>query len=678
MRETYFENKDDNIMKIKNFARNLTAGLMAGAFVFTSVGISSPSFASSDTVKSNSSINVQSSSTKLALPMKSKSYRVSSHYGGRCAPVLGAGFFHGATDMAAKDGNPLYAALDGKVHSVVKGSSTSTGTLRIDHGTYKGKKLLISYGHMWNPTKYVKVGQKVKRGQKIAEVGSSGVSNGPHLHLALKYGTAWIDPVPFYKANGADLYSGATSVVKNTNPKTCNMYVSADMGLKKAAGITSDTIKVLKRNDQISVNTGPSRGGFMYVTHKKTGKKGFLLANTINPKKSTAPKLPSLRTVTKNVRYTPKVNQNVRSYPSTAIGKSGILDTLKKGEYVTTTGRRTSSNTYYEVKTSVGTGWIARSVLIKAPSSVKNTYKTSKNYYYSPKYSSTTIYSYPSTSSSIYKTTKKIYKSSKVTSTGRAISGWKEVKYGSKTYWAKTSTIKRTTANLPKLSNSTLKNKYYKAKYTSSMMNYPSTSTVKGWKIKTLKKYSKVKMTGKRYGTTWYQVKSGSTTGWVQKSRFYRTTANLPKLSSSTLKNKYYKAKYTSSMMNYPSTSTTKGWKIKTLKKYSKVKMTGKRYGTTWYQVKSGSTTGWVQKSRFYRTTANLPKMSKTTKNRTYKAKSNQRMMNYPSSSNTKGWKIKTIKKYWKVKTTGKRYGSWYQVKSGSTTGYVYIKNFRR
>lgn len=599
MRETYFENKDDNIMKIKNFARNLTAGLMAGAFVFTSVGISSPSFASSDTVKSNSSINVQSSSTKLALPMKSKSYRVSSHYGGRCAPVLGAGFFHGATDMAAKDGNPLYAALDGKVHSVVKGSSTSTGTLRIDHGTYKGKKLLISYGHMWNPTKYVKVGQKVKRGQKIAEVGSSGVSNGPHLHLALKYGTAWIDPVPFYKANGADLYSGATSVAKNTNPKTCNMYVSADMGLKKAAGITSDTIKVLKRNDQISVNTGPSRGGFMYVTHKKTGKKGFLLANTINPKKSTAPKLPSLRTVTKNVRYTPRVNQHLRSYPSTAIGKSGILDTLKKGEYVTTTGRRTASNTYYEVKSSVGTGWIARSVLIKAPSSVKNTYKTSKNYYYTPKYSSMILYTYPSTSSSIYKKTRKIYKNYKMISTGYAISGWKEVKYGSTKYWAQTSKIKRTTANFPKISSSTLKNKYYKAKYTSSMMNYPSTSTSKGWKIKTLKKYSKVKMTGKRYGTTWYQVKSGSTTGWVQKSRFYRTTANLPKLSN-------------------------------------------------------------------------------TTKNRTYKAKSNQRMMNYPSSSNTKGWKIKTIKKYWSVKTTGKRYGNWYQVKSSSTKGWVYIKNFRR
>lgn len=594
-------------MKIKNLVRNITSGVIASSFVFVSVGISSPAFSveedgsqpvSTEKFDTAKSINVQSSSAKLSLPMKSKSYRISSHYGGRCAPVIGATFFHGATDMAAPDGTPLYATLDGKVDSVVKGSSTTTGTLRIDHGTYKGKKLLISYGHMWDPTKYVKVGQKVKRGQKIAEVGSSGPATGPHLHLALKYGTEWIDPVPFFKKNGTDLYSGATSVVKNNSPKTCNMYVSADMGLKKLAGITSDTIKVLKRNDSIVVTTGPSRGGFMYVTDKKTGKKGFLLANTINPKKSTAPKLPSLSTVTKNVRYTPKVNQNLRSYPSTALGASGILDTLQKGEYVTTTGRRTASNTYYEVKASVGTGWIARSILISAPSAVKNTYKTSKNYYYTPKNSSMTLYSYPSTSSSIYKTTKKIYKNSKMISTGSAISGWKEVKYGSTKYWAQTSQINRTTANLPKLTKAT-KGKYYKAKSTQSMMNYPSSSTSQGWKIKTLKKNSKVVLTGKRYGG-WIQAKSGSTTGWIILSKFSRTTANLPKISNSTLKNKYYKAKYTSSMMNYPSSSNTKGWKIKTVKKNWKVKTTGKRYGS-WYQVKSGSTKGYVYIKNFRR-----------------------------------------------------------------------------
>lgn len=268
-------------MKMKNIVRNITAGFIAAGFVVTSAGLSNPAFAAdgdsvnSNEISINSNIKTQATSTKMGLPMKKKSYRVTSHFGGRCAPVIGASFFHGAVDMAAPDGTPLYAALDGKVDSVVKGSSTTTGTLRINHGTYKGKKLLVSYGHMWNPTKYVKVGQKVKKGQKISEVGSSGVSTGPHLHLAMKYGTQWIDPVPFFKTNGADIHANATSVRADSSKKTCNMYVSADMGLKKSAGITSDTVKVLKRNDQISVNTGPSRGGFMYVTDKKTEKKRF-------------------------------------------------------------------------------------------------------------------------------------------------------------------------------------------------------------------------------------------------------------------------------------------------------------------------------------------------------------------------------------------------------------------
>lgn len=742
-------------MKIKHMAKNALMGVIALSVVSTGVGLSQPSFAASakSTSTQTAKVSTQAASLNMALPMKSKAYRVSSHYGTRCAPVMGSAFFHGATDMAAPDGTPLYAMLDGKIDSIVQGSATTTGTIRVDHGTVNGKKLLTSYGHMWDSYKYVKVGQTVKKGQQIGEVGSSGPATGPHLHLAVQQGGQWGDPVTILKSLGLDLNAGATSVVKNTNPTICNnLYVSADMGLKKSASITSDTIAVLKRNEPISVYPGASISGFIKVKVNKTGKIGYLTANIIQTKITSNSALPTTTKTSSGIRYTTKTTQNIRSYPSTVAGQSGVLDTLQKGEIMTTTGRKVG--TYTEVKFALGTGWIYTSQLMSAPDPAKitGTKSVNKNVLYTPN-QSVNLFSYPDTSSSIYKDSIINLKTgAEMRTIGRALGVWTEVTYGGKKYWATTTYIHRTTPALPKLSTTTksvtyktkattyLRNypssdttiswslytmgknasvkttgkKYstwiqvsygtrtgwvntsqvnrqvaalpklstttksvsYKTKATTQMRNYPSTSETQGWNVKTLQKNSLIKTTGRKY-SSWIEVSSGSTKGWILTTQATRQVAKLPKVSN-TSKSVYYKVKVSSAQIrNYPSTSEVQGWNLKTIKKNTKMTTTGKRYGS-WYQVKSGSTTGWIYNSKISRTTANLPKLSNTGKNVTYKAKSTQKIMNYPSSSTAKGWSLKTIKKNTKVKTVGKRTGSWYQVKYGSTTGWVYIKNFKR
>lgn len=747
-------------MKIKQLKKTAVAGFVSFGIAFTGVGISAPAFASAPDGNQSSvqstKISTQSTNLNLAAPIQAKKYRVSSHYGNRCAPVLGAGFFHGATDMAAPDGTPLYAVLDGTIDSVVQGSSTTTGTIRVDHGIVNGKKLLVSYGHMWDVYKYVKVGQKVKKGQQISEVGSSGVSTGAHLHLAVQYGGQWVDPVPLLKSFGLDLHKNATSVVANNNPTVCyNMRVSADMGLKKSASSTSATIAILKRNSVITVTPGPSVAGYIKVKDDKSGKTGYLFGNTINTKSTSSPYFPPSTTVSSDVnkRYTTKSTQHIRNYPSTEIGKSGILDTAQKGRIMTTTGKRSGS--YSEVKFNLGTGWILTSALLYAPdpATISGTKSVAKNVLYTPNLS-VNLFSYPDSSANIYReyainlkkgaefrttgrelgvytevtynnkkywahksyihrttpampktssTTKNVsYKAKATTSlrnypssdstiswgllnipkngtvktTGKKYSSWMEVTYSGKTGWITTSQATRQAAALPKLSNTTA-NVPYKVKVSSSQMrNYPSTSEVQGWNLRTIKKNTLVKTTGKKYGS-YLQVKYSTTTGWVPTSQLTRQVASLPKVSN-TSKNVYYKTKYNSvQMRNYPSTSEVQGWNLKTLKKNSKITTTGKKY-SSYIQMKSGSTVGWVKTSQITRTTANLPKLSNTKKNVTYKAKSTQKIMNYPSSSTAKGWNLKTIKKNYKVKTVGKRTGSWYQVKYGKTTGWVYIKNFKR
>ena len=110
--------------------------------------------------------------------------RVSSPFGYRIHPVLGIKKLHTGIDIPAPTGTPTVAVSSGTViYSGVQGSYGNTVMIQHDNG------LVSLYAH--NSSLVVNVGDKVKKGQVVAKIGSTGRSTGPHLHFEIRVnGTA--------------------------------------------------------------------------------------------------------------------------------------------------------------------------------------------------------------------------------------------------------------------------------------------------------------------------------------------------------------------------------------------------------------------------------------------------------------------------------------------------------
>lgn len=101
--------------------------------------------------------------------------RITSTYGMRMHPLLGFMRMHKGTDIGAPYGSPIYAAVDGVVQFA--GRAGGYGNfIKLAHGG----GLVTGYGHMSRFA--VGQGARVRRGQVIGYVGSTGISTGPHLH----------------------------------------------------------------------------------------------------------------------------------------------------------------------------------------------------------------------------------------------------------------------------------------------------------------------------------------------------------------------------------------------------------------------------------------------------------------------------------------------------------------
>lgn len=113
--------------------------------------------------------------------------RISDDYGYRIHPTLNVQQFHNGVDMAAPSGSPILAAYDGEVVAASY-SSTMGNYIMIDHGD----GLYTIYMHA--SALYVSKGQSVARGEKIAAVGSTGRSTGPHLHFSVRQSGSYVSP----------------------------------------------------------------------------------------------------------------------------------------------------------------------------------------------------------------------------------------------------------------------------------------------------------------------------------------------------------------------------------------------------------------------------------------------------------------------------------------------------
>lgn len=125
------------------------------------------------------------------LPIHVADYSMSSGYGYRRDPVYGSTKFHEGLDFAAPTGTPVYATADGVVE-VAERSGGYGNKIDISHGY----NYITRYAHLSKID--VTVGQKIKRGDKIGEVGSTGKSTGSHLHYEVRFKDEAQNPVNYY------------------------------------------------------------------------------------------------------------------------------------------------------------------------------------------------------------------------------------------------------------------------------------------------------------------------------------------------------------------------------------------------------------------------------------------------------------------------------------------------
>lgn len=280
----------------------------------------------------------------LALPLVDESYALTSAWGARCIPVKGASTFHYGLDMATGDKKPIYAVASGVVTHVVPPKNGAAGYLTVK-SVIEGVPTWIAYVHPWDPGKYVKVGDKVKVGNRIAEVGASGPATGPHLHLEVWknafYGSGTsVDPKKWLTDFTLPVVDRATADRTQPAPTRCYYYSTTKLNLRAAPSTSNTILTTLKPNTKMLNTPGVKRNGFIPVTVALDGKRlrGWVHTDYISQVKT----------------YHLKVDATVRANPNAQakalfVGKKGTPVSLKE-----------ASGGWRKVVIKGTTGWVPR------------------------------------------------------------------------------------------------------------------------------------------------------------------------------------------------------------------------------------------------------------------------------------------------------------------------------
>jgi murein DD-endopeptidase MepM/ murein hydrolase activator NlpD len=131
-----------------------------------------------------------------ALPIPVDLARFTSGFGTRSDPFRGRAAMHAGIDLAGPSGTPIYAAADATVgFSGVRGGYGNF--IELDHGA----GIATRYGHLSRIN--VAAGERVRRGQLIGLMGSTGRSTGPHLHYEVRIDGRAVNPLPFLQTGQA-------------------------------------------------------------------------------------------------------------------------------------------------------------------------------------------------------------------------------------------------------------------------------------------------------------------------------------------------------------------------------------------------------------------------------------------------------------------------------------------
>ncbi|MBD8079665.1 peptidoglycan DD-metalloendopeptidase family protein [Cellulosimicrobium arenosum] len=290
-----------------------------------------------------------SAAASVVSPLAKGSYNLSSYYGPRCMPTANASTWHLGQDMGAKSGTRINAIAAGTV--LRAGSVSGFGQWVV----IKHRTVSSVYGHVLDGDKYVKVGQKVKAGQRIADVGSTGTSTSPHLHLEIWNGTygsggAHTDSLAFLKARGVDLAASATWRASRSVPSSCTYYAQTRVNLRAGASTSTKVLTVVPKAGKVTAKPGASSGSWRKVTYGS--RTGWMHAAYVSPRKpaTTTTAAPAKRTLS----YVTATRLNMRAKPSTS---SAVLTTLKKGKAVEHRG--TASKGWLKVKVGSNIGYVS-------------------------------------------------------------------------------------------------------------------------------------------------------------------------------------------------------------------------------------------------------------------------------------------------------------------------------
>lgn len=257
-------------------------------------------------------------------PLPDGGYGLSSYYGPRCMPVRSASVWHLGQDMGAPKDTAVHSIARGTV--IKAGDAPGFGQVVVVRHRIDGVRVFSVYGHVVDGDHYVRTGDPVTRGQRIADVGSEGASSGPHLHLEIwrraYKGAGWTrDPLVWMRNHDASLRTGAAWSSDRVVPTSCTYWTTTDVNLRSGPGTDHPVIRSVPVNRKLTAKPGDGEGVWRRVTNR--GTTGWMHAGYV------APSLTSLGTL-----YVQTDGLRLRSKPSTGakvkavIGRGSMVDQI--------------------------------------------------------------------------------------------------------------------------------------------------------------------------------------------------------------------------------------------------------------------------------------------------------------------------------------------------------------
>ncbi len=169
--------------------------------------------------------------------------RVSSTYGRRKHPILGYSKMHAGVDFAAPRGTPVYAAGDGTIARANRfGSFGNYVAIRHANG-YE-----TAYAHLNGFARGIRAGSRVRQGQVIAYVGTTGRSTGPHLHYEVHVGGKKMNPLALKVPTGRKLDGKQLAAFETMRSTTSIQMAEAPLATQVAQTATAGPTKTSSAN----------------------------------------------------------------------------------------------------------------------------------------------------------------------------------------------------------------------------------------------------------------------------------------------------------------------------------------------------------------------------------------------------------------------------------------------